>query len=864
MRATLLILLMPVFCFSQAVLLDSFTDGNFSQNPMWVGDTAKFLVNPSFELQLSDNAAGESYLSTSSGIIENASWEFYARMEFNPSSSNFCKVYLVSDRPDLGGNVKGYYVRLSGSSADRISLYRQDGSTSTLVAESGDDWVDLSLVEVSVKVTRDSTGFWVLSTDTSGGTSYVAIDSAADATYYSSQYFGFHCEYTSTRADKFFFDNVSLSGDVFIDDQAAIVTGLEMLDSAGLRLTFSELLDSTSAIDISNYKGSGSLGLPVQASVGSSNDEVELRFGNAFPVNQNLELYIDGVEDLFGNITRDTLSFLRFEAQEGQIIITELMPDPTPVVGIPPNALPEREYLEIYNNSGLAINLENWVLELGSTQEVLPAYVLDTGKYVVITKDEGVSEFPRGTPLLGIDMSSTALTNTGTTVALYSPEGFLVNAVGYSEDWYDDPNKENGGWSLEMVDITSLCVDKENWKASEDPLGGTPGKVNSLAGFYLDTIAPKLERIALRGDSSIAVIYSEAVDELAILNSNYSINPLLMIDSLFFENITNNTVRILFEEEIQEGVVYSLKINDLPSDCSGNFLVADSLFFGIPTKPSDGEVLINEILFNPYLEGSDFVELYNNSNSIFDLNKLYLGNWNAIGEIVENATPVLSESFLFMPHEYLALTTDPSSLEFYRLKNPSAIVKVDDLPSMSDKEGSLAVVTSDLSVVCDYFIYDESMHGPLLEDNEGVSLERVSQSSATQNSDNWQSAASVAGFATPGYENSMAYTPISKGTVTIDPKVFSPNQDGYHDVVNINYSFENMGNVVSVSVWNSGGQKLKELHNNVSVGQEGFFSWDGTDEDGQLLNSGIYIIVLEYFNTDGTTGIFKETCVLSL
>lgn len=865
MRATLLIFLLPLFCFAQNVITDDFSDGDFSQNPAWIGDTAKFTVNPAFELQLDDNAAGEAYLSTVSEIIENATWEFYLRMEFNPSTSNFAKVYLVSDRADLSGNLNGYFVRLGGSSSDRISLYRQDGNTSSLILESTDDWLDLNLVEVRVKVTRDSTGFWVLSADTASSSTYTPIDSALDAVHSSSAHFGISCEYTSTRSDKFFFDDFSLSGDMFVDDQAAQVTMIEVIDSTELLLTFSEVIDSTSATDIANYQGSATLGLPSSATLDSTDhSKVSLQFSSAFPVNENLELYVLGIEDLAGNLTDDTLSFVRYVPQEGQVIITELMPDPSPVIGTPPNALPEREYIEIYNNSDISINLKNWVLEIGSAKEILPAYELASGDYLVITKDEGVPEFPQNLPVLGLDMSSTALTNGGNSLALFAADATLINQVSYTDGWYYDPNKSNGGWSLEMVDINSFCGGAENWRASIDPVGGTPGKVNSVAGVNPDTIAPYLERIAIRGDSSLALYFSERVDELATQPSNYSINPPLQMDSLYFETNERNVVFIQLNEMLQENIIYTISLLDFPKDCSGNTTKNDTLIFGIPSTPEAGEVLINELLFNPYPDETDFVELYNHSDKIFDLSKLYLGNWNATMQAVENAEPVLSESFLFVPNSYVALTTESTGLNSYFIKQPETIVEVENLPTMSDSEGSLAVVTSNLAVVCDYFEYTDKMHSPLLEDDEGVSLERVNFSTSAQNPDNWKSAASTAGFATPGYENSMAYSPISKGTVTVDPKVFSPNQDGYHDVVNINYSFAQAGNIVSLNIWNSSGQPIRQLQQNTSVGQKGFFSWDGTDEYGQRLNSGIYIVVLEYFNTSGDTEIFKETCVLSL
>ncbi|WP_417609962.1 lamin tail domain-containing protein [Owenweeksia hongkongensis] len=867
MRTALIILLLPVFCFSQITVSDDFSDGDFMQNPNWVGDTGKFIVNPNFQLQLNDNAAGSSYLSSVSEVIDNAIWEFYVKMDFNPSASNYAKVCLVADKAGISGSFNGYYVRLGGSSDDRISLYRQDGVSSVLVAESGDDWLDIAAVEVSVKVTRDSLGFWVLSADTSGATNYVALDSASDATYIRSQYFGVECIYTSTRSDKFYFDDFSILGNAYNDNQPAAIVGLTILDSSSLCLEFSEAMDSSSASDISNYQGSGNLGLPVSAVFNQSNfTKVDLAFSSVFQINKQYYLNVNDVTDLFGNTTHDTLPFIRFQAVENQIVITELMPDPSPVVGVPPNALPEREYLELYNNSSLSIDLKDWVLRFESTDELLPSYILDSGEFVVVTKDIGVAEFPQGIPVLGLDMSSTALTNSGTSVSLISPKGVFVNSVTYTDDWYNDANKENGGWSLELIDIGNPCGEKENWTASVNPMGGTPGMKNSVAGVNPDTISPAITRVAILGDSSIGIFFSERIDELLLADSsNYVISPSITIQSMEPDFISYTSIVIRFGEKIKEETLYNLWVSDLLLDCKGNALKNDTVIFAIPSIPEEGEVLINEVLFNPYPEGSDFVELYNYSEKVFDLNKLLLGNWNSVTKSVENVELISNESYLFGPGEYVAIAADVGFLnENYKIENKRALLKSDAVPSMPDAEGSVALVSSDLSTICDYLEYNDEMHLSVLQSEEGVSLERISFAKSSQDEDNWHSAAEGLGFATPGYLNSMAYQSIFKGTVSLDPKVFSPNQDGYKDVLNINYSFEQAGNIVSITIWNSAGMMVRELQENTNVGQEGFFTWDGTDDNSQLLNSGIYIIVLEYFNPNGDRQIFKETCVLSL
>ncbi len=50
-------------CFN-AQLSDNFSDGDFTQNPVWQGSTGDFIVNGAGELQLNSALAGASYLST--------------------------------------------------------------------------------------------------------------------------------------------------------------------------------------------------------------------------------------------------------------------------------------------------------------------------------------------------------------------------------------------------------------------------------------------------------------------------------------------------------------------------------------------------------------------------------------------------------------------------------------------------------------------------------------------------------------------------------------------------------------------------------------------------------------------------------
>ncbi len=863
----LFFILLPVFASAQVSVSDSFSDGNFTANPSWSGDSGVFEIDTANQLRLIDTVAGESFLNTASGIASQAVWEFYIRLEFNPSTSNFARVYLMSDQQNLGGALNGYFVRIGGSSNDRISLYKQTGNSTDLITESGDDWVDENTVEVRVQISRDSLGMWMLAADTSGGNNFVNLGSAVENTFNFSTHFGVVCEYTITRADKFYFDDFFLSGKVFTDNEPPVILDLEVLSNTELEITFSENVEKNSAEFIGNYEVKPNIGLPNSA-VQNSQDErvVKLTFANPFAPNTIYELFVEEVEDRFGNEADDDTTFIIYDFQEGDVVINELMVDPVPQVGIPPNALPEREYVELFNRTALPIDLAGWVLTVGNSVETLPSYILQPDSFVVITKDEDVNEFPSGLPILGIDISGVALTNSGNTVSLQEPSGEVVSTVSYTDDWYREVNKEDGGWSLEQIDPDNLCGGKQNWRASIDPIGGTAGRTNSVFGVNPDTVAPEFQRIAILGDSSILLIFSETIEITPDIldDDTYETEPFLPVESVNPIAPIFDRIEIKFQQAIDPEVIYEFTLKDFPTDCSGNLMQPDTLLFTIPAIPENGDLLINEVLFNPLSGGSDFVEIYNHSDKIFDLSKLRLANYNPDFQTLDNVKELRSESFLIEPNRYLALTTDPSFLmENYDVKFPENVVEVDALPPMNDNEGNIAIATSSLQVV-DYFVYSDDLHLPFLQDAEGVSLERVSFEKSAQEDDNWQSAAASAGFATAGYENSQRLQPNPSGKITLEPKVFSPNQDGHKDQLSIVYDFEKPNNVVSVSIWNSSGYEVRVLQENTNVAQSGFFTWDGTDENGQRLNSGIYIVVVEYFNESGESVAVRKTCVFSL
>ncbi|HQQ95614.1 MAG TPA: lamin tail domain-containing protein [Cyclobacteriaceae bacterium] len=207
-RTCLLLIFIASDCCAQ--FADDFSDGNFSQDPVWSGNTSKFNIKSNM-LHLQAVALNESaYLSTSSEVADHAIWELLIQLDFIPSSSNYTKVYLMADQPDLTAPLNGYFVKIGNSTRD-ISLYRQSGDTETKIIDGIDNRVNAPIVKLKIRVTRER-GLWTLFYDLGPTGVYQSEGAATDVVHPTSTYFGVVCVYTATRSDKFWFDDVVVSG----------------------------------------------------------------------------------------------------------------------------------------------------------------------------------------------------------------------------------------------------------------------------------------------------------------------------------------------------------------------------------------------------------------------------------------------------------------------------------------------------------------------------------------------------------------------------------------------------------------------------------------------------------------------------
>ncbi len=160
--------------------------------------------------------------------------------------------------------------------------------------------------------------------------------------------------------------------------------------------------------------------------------------------------------------------------------------------------------------------------------------------------------------------------------------------------------------------------------------------------------------------------------------------------------------------------------------------------------------------------------------------------------------------------------------------------------------------------------YTEKMHHPLLIEEEGISLERISFEESALEPSNWTSGKNGHQLASPGFENAMSANSLVKNTrLQLEPEAFSPNEDGYNDLLQINYQLDKVGYLANLRIFNSNGVQINHLVRNEPTAIQGLWIWDGKQTNGSRSPIGLYIILLELHHPDGSAKQFKKVCTLT-
>lgn len=641
----------------------------------------------------------------------------------------------------------------------------------------------------------------------------------------------------------------------FVSNNQIVLTFDEELDEGSLNPDFFTIQPAIEVID---------------AAYGNSDLEVLLTLSNDLEDGTSYSLsFSDQVRDCSGNPAllngqNEFTYFLVETASPYDILITEIMADPILEDG-GTLGLPGFEYVELYNRSDKVINLQDFSLTNGTQVNSLPRHLLFPGDYLIL-QDEEESGFGLFGDTLAIS-SFIPLANTSDQVEISNPAGTLIHAVHYTIAWYRDESRDDGGYSLEMVDETHYCQGSTNWRASQDLLGGTPGQLNSIDPNSIPETPFQLLRAFPVDDSTIRLYFNQAVDQTTANDpTNYQVNPPgLSVNQAFAEAPLFETVLIELDDALSPNQLYAISLDDEYTSCIGERLILNTTFVQLPEAAQEGDLVINELLFNPASGGSRFVELYNRSERAIDLSTFILARREedtSLGQARAITTP-----FLVLPLSYAVLTSDTIDIcSRYFCESPNRLIQT-SIPTYEDREGTVVLYTTrDTSaIIIDEFAYTNALHHPLLDDENGVSLERIRPEAPTQQASSWHSAAESAGFATPTYQNSQFFMENNptEDLIQIPRTTFSPDEDGFEDFYLIEYQLDIPKYLGSVSIFDLQGRLIRELVRNELLSAEGSFKWDGSLEDGTKAPIGAYVVFIEFLHPDGTVQSWKRQAVIA-
>lgn len=640
------------------------------------------------------------------------------------------------------------------------------------------------------------------------------------------------------------------------------VADVRVIDSLHISICFNDVISPSQLNVVSNYTISGTIGTPTLAVTETGNMCVLLSLPGKLIDATNYTVTISGISDCNGNaLSPNTGYFSYYKAMPYDVVINELMPDPDPAQN-----LPNEEYVELKNRTNFYISLKDWSFSTLTTSKKLPDMTIAPNSYIVLAGSDTYNQFYDNFGIVVHEVANfPSLLNYGTTISLRDTNNVVISSISYETSWYNDDAKADGGWSLEQIDANNPCGGQNNWHASTHTNGGTPGSANSVVAVNPDNSMPTIDRAIVISADTIAILFNEPLDSLTLANpANYSFDNGLTTPT-YIKPVSTEFKKVILKlsAPMQLGTVYHCTVSNGITDCVGNPLINGTVPFALPDSAAYNDVVINEVLFDPNTSGYDFVELYNRSNKTIDLKDLRIGSMDTLTNTLTDTEIINEEGYLLFPETYLVISENGSAIkQQYATTNPQGFLNIVDLPSMNTDDDVVTLSTAGGTVI-DNLKYTSKMHFPLLVSTKGVSLERIDFNRSTDDKTNWNSAAEAVGFATPAYRNSQYLQADGGSGWVISNPLFSPDNDGYNDVLNISYKLDEPGKAANIFIYDSKGRLVRHLIKNEQLATDGVISWNGINDENEKAAIGIYVIYIEAYNLSGKVNKYKLSCTLA-
>jgi len=422
--------------------------------------------------------------------------------------------------------------------------------------------------------------------------------------------------------------------------------------------------------------------------------------------------------------------------------------------------------------------------------------------------------------------------------------GFPAKIVLINEVMYDTETGKPE-W-VELVNVSGEEINIKNWSVSDVLTTPTKSFITND-----DIFLQPNEYFVIAKDTSFNSEYPGVTAKVFYSNFGSLGNSLDgvviydfrngIIDSLFYRSSWGGArglslERISLEGETNDSTNWTTSLNP-----SGSTPGVENSIGNVPDYSRD-DMVINEIMYDPGSENSEFIEFLNLSDD-----SVNVGGWEIVDEN-GNKFKLSTTPLLVPANSFFLLAADSLVIYKYGLDESvlKSIVGVSSLGLVNT--GELILLKDVKGNTIDSVLYSDKWQNDNFVSTKNISLERINPNLGSNDASNWSSSVTSIG-ATPGEQNSI-YT-INTNTasnISVSPNPFSPDNDGFEDFTIINYKLTQATSQVQLKIFDNKGRLVRSLANNQASGSSGSIIFDGLDVDGQTLRIGIYIIFLEAIN----------------
>ncbi|KXK56421.1 MAG: hypothetical protein UZ05_CHB002000201 [Chlorobi bacterium OLB5] len=438
-----------------------------------------------------------------------------------------------------------------------------------------------------------------------------------------------------------------------------------------------------------------------------------------------------GDEDTSNNKRTGTVTVVNTSSFDS-LVINEIMYSPTPS---------SNEWFEIYNKTSNAVNLANWKWkDATATVNTITtqAITIPANGFAVICQDSAAvkSAYPNNTGIY-IQTGWSSLNNTGDNIVLFNSAGTVIDSITFTSGWGGSTNNR----SLERISYTAPTNQQSNWGTCIAVIGATPNKINSLV--------PKPNDLALN-----KITFSRTLpalgDTLGIIAQvkNRGLNPATLYTVSFYDDYNKDSIAAPNELKATINSPGSLNTGDSVNITYSQILDSAGLrqFIAVVNYSADedtsnnkytasievsggstaGRVIINEIMYD-FPDGEcEWVEIYNNTDSVVNLK-----NWK-ISDNSLTQVNITSNDFFVNPQSYAVISQSSAIFANHPSIDSSKVIIMSSFPSLNNA-GDAVIIYKINGSVSDRVDYLPDWGG------DNSSLERIDINGVSNDSSNWAS-----------------------------------------------------------------------------------------------------------------------------